>query len=185
MGDLLDFDRYLFELINVHWSNALFDLVLPIFREKLFWMPFYTFILVFAVLNLGRKRWFFISLLFVTVALSDLTSSELIKKTVQRPRPCHEMSYISDIQLRIHCGSGYSFTSSHAANYFAVAMFLMFTIFKRPKVLKWILFFWAFAISYAQVYVGVHYPLDIVGGAMVGISYGLIMAWIYDYFGDS
>ncbi len=181
MGDLLKFDQHLFELINIHWSHPFFDAVLPMFREKLFWLPFYVFLLVYALVNLGRLRWLFVGLLILAVGLSDLTSSELIKKTVQRPRPCHEQTKIPDIHVLVPCGSGYSFTSSHASNHFAVAMFLMFSIFKRPRLLKWLLFLWAFTISYAQVYVGVHYPLDVLGGALVGISYGLLMAWVFDY----
>ncbi len=182
MGDLLSLDRYLFELINIHWSNPIFDAVLPILREKLFWAPFYVFLLTYAIVNLGHRKWYFLFMLFVTVAMADLTSSELIKKTVQRPRPCHELANIPDIHLRVHCGGGYSFTSSHAANHFAVAVFLMFTIFQRPRWLRFGLFLWAFSISFAQVYVGVHYPLDILGGTLVGVSYGLLMAWLYDYF---
>ncbi len=182
MGDLLDLDRYLFELINIHWSNSFFDVILPLFREKLFWAPFYVFLLTYALVNLHKKRWFFIGMLLMTVALADLTSSELIKKTVQRPRPCQTMADIPDMHLLAHCGSGYSFTSSHAANHFAIAVFLMFTIFQRPKWVRYGLFLWAFMISYAQVYVGVHYPLDILGGSLVGVSYGLLMAWLYEFF---
>lgn len=181
MGDLFGLDRYLFELINVQGSNSFFDVVMPILREKLFWAPFYVFLLTYALVNLRKNKWYFIMMLFVTVSMADLTSSELIKKTVQRPRPCQEL-VVPDINVLVHCGGGYSFTSSHAANHFAVAVFLMFTIFKQPKWLRYLLFLWAFSISYAQVYVGVHYPLDIFGGALVGVSYGLVMAWLYEYF---
>ena len=182
MGNLLDLDQYLFELINTEWANPFFDFILPLFREKLIWAPLYLFVISYALLNLKAQKWYFLFLLLVTVSMTDLTSSELIKKTVKRPRPCHEISNLEPIQVRVHCGSGYSFTSSHAANHFAVAVFLIFTLFKRYRWAKVLLFFWAFTISFAQVYVGVHYPLDILGGALVGTSYALLMAWFFDFF---
>lgn len=185
MVDILQYDRQLFELINTHWSNDFFDILLPLFREKLVWAPFYVFLLAYALVNLGTKRWYFILFLFGTVALSDLTSSELIKKSIQRHRPCQEIANFDQINVRVHCGSGFSFTSSHAANHFAIALFLVFTVFRQTKWVKFPLVLWAFTISYAQVYVGVHYPLDILGGTIVGAIYAFVMSWLYINFTGS
>jgi membrane-associated phospholipid phosphatase len=108
----------------------------------------------------------------VSIFASDTISSKLIKYQVRRPRPCHEQQMVPPVIQRVSCGSGFSFTSSHAANHFCLAAFLV-TLFgsymKKWKHLWWV---WAALISLAQVYVGLHYPLDILGGAILGIIIG-------------
>ncbi len=117
------------------------------------------------------------------VAVSDTTSSKLIKKSVQRIRPCNDANIKSEVQLLVTCGSGYSFTSSHATNHFAVATFLILTLFRRFRWAKFALVSWAASIAYGQVYVGVHYPLDVLAGSFLGIIIGVLLAMIYSRFG--
>ena len=150
-----------------------------------FWLPLYVFLVGFIVLNFKKNALVFILILISTVAISDSFSSQIIKKNVQRIRPCNVESLKGKVKLLVHCGSGYSFTSSHATNHFAVANFLIFTIFQRKKWVKWSLIFWAFSIAFGQVYVGVHYPLDVVGGGILGSVIGYFAAFIYrKYFNE-
>lgn len=111
--------------------------------------------------------------LILTVGAADFTSNTGFKKNVQRLRPCRALP-ADQVQVRVTCGSGYSFTSNHAANHFAISFFLIFLLPKRYKELRWALFAWAATVAFAQVYVGVHYPLDVFCGAMLGT----LLAWI-------
>ena len=140
-------------------------------------MPFYVFLFSFLMINFGKKGLLFLLFAVLTIAVADTVSSKIIKKTVQRIRPCNDPFMAPSVDLKIECGGGYSFTSSHATNHFALAFFLIF-IFgkfdfgKKNKWLNGLLFLWAASIAYAQVYVGVHYPLDVVSGAIIGSLIG-------------
>ena len=100
--------------------------------------------------------------------IADLTSSRLVKKSFQRLRPCNEIGLENSLNERIGCGKSYSFTSSHATNHFALSMFLILLLGTRFKWIKIPLFLWAVSIAFAQVYVGVHYPSDVLAGALLG-----------------
>ncbi|MDA8692641.1 phosphatase PAP2 family protein [Saprospiraceae bacterium] len=171
-----EIDLSLFHAINAGADIPVFTDILITFRNKLLWIPFYIFILTFIIANYGQKKWFVIFFLIMTVVITDTISSQLIKKNTQRLRPCNteEVKAVS----RIHCGHGYSFPSSHASNHFGIAtfLFLLFSwVFYRS-----LLFLWAGIISFAQIYVGVHYPSDVIAGAMLGIILGYISYRIFD-----
>lgn len=166
-------DTTLFYWINSVGSNSIFDFLLPLFRERWFWAPFYLFILVFTLQNFGRRKGMIVVLgLVLAVGLADYTSSTLIKKNVQRLRPCNDPAVRALVVQRVSCGSGYSFTSSHAANHFAAAVFLSMVLGARISRIGKGLLLWAAAIAYSQVYVGVHYPGDVLGGALLGSGIG-------------
>ena len=177
---LLETDRQLFLWINGTLANALFDAVLPWCRERWFWMPAYLFIFSFAWMNLGTKKgWLLIIGLGITVGLTDFTSSELIKKNVRRIRPCNDIILKDQVNLRIaECGGGYSFTSSHAANHFAAAVFLIGVFAHYSRWIRPVLLFWAALIAFSQVYVGVHYPFDVGCGGLLGAGIGWGGSWI-------
>ncbi len=113
--------------------------------------------------------------------LSDFVSSTLIKENFIRLRPCHDPSLADKVRFLVsYCPVSSGFTSSHAANHFAATMFI-FTTFKKAVSPNWAyLFLWAFFISYAQVYVGVHFPLDVICGAIVGLILGYVPAKIFN-----
>ncbi len=179
MESIINLDISLFQWINGSLSNPFFDLILIPIRNKAFWIPFYVFILSFIVFN--RKLIPKISILFLilTVSVSDFTSSKLIKNTVERPRPCHELSGVDYVNLKVHCGGGYSFTSSHATNHFAVGSFLFFLLGGFLKKYKYLLLIWAGLISFAQVYVGVHFPIDVTCGGLLGFAIGYLMFIVF------
>ena len=151
------------------------DVVLPILRNKLTWIPAYI-VLVFLIIRSYKYNSIYIFIVIgVVIAVADVSSSQFIKKWIMRPRPCHDVSMSA--RLLIDCGSGFSFTSSHATNHFALAM-ILFLIFKNnlSTFFTLLLFMWAISIGLAQIYVGVHYPFDVVGGFLLG---GLIAVTVY------
>jgi len=175
---IVDLDQQLFHLLNSSWTNGVFDAILPVWRDKYFWLPVYVYIIAFLFYNYGKKAYWFVIFMILTVGVADLVSSQLIKKNVQRIRPCNDIEMVSVREL-VRCGSGYSFTSSHAANHFALSFFLLGTLAVRRKWLKWLLIGWAVSIAYAQVYVGVHFPIDVISGAILGVLVARICLFAY------
>ena len=97
---------------------------------------------------------------------------------VERLRPCNDLDLAGQIRVLVDCGSGFSFVSSHATNHFAISFLLISLYYRQWKWIFPLCFLWAFVVSYAQVYVGVHYPFDILGGAALGILIGLLVGWL-------
>lgn len=190
METILHIDEILFSFINQELSNPFLDMIMPYWREKTTWIPLYIFILIIAIKKLKWKKFLlFVLLLAGTVGLADQVSSQWIKKSVQRIRPCNDTEVKDSVNLLIDCGSGYSFTSSHATNHFAVAFFIAFVLFANQKKWRILLFLWAASIALGQVYVGVHYPIDITFGALLGCFIGWIIyklwLWSSSNFFDS
>lgn len=179
MEELLQFDQNLFFLINSRWTTDWLDALLPLWRNKLFWLPFYLFLISFLLINFKKKGLLILLFGVLSIAFSDTVSSKIIKKNVQRIRPCNDPLMDNFVDLKVKCGGGYSFTSSHATNHFTLAFFLILTLGKQFKWIRWILFFWAGSIAYGQVYVGVHYPLDVFVGALLGIIVGSLVSYFF------
>ena len=177
---LIDFDKWLFTKINQSSANSLFDTILPFFREPLVWIPLYLFFILYAIYNFPKKALAWIIGMGLTATTTDIISSRIIKPFIGRKRPCNDVEMIDTIRLLIsNCGQNGSFTSSHAANHFGIAMFIYITMRNIWGNYTYLFFIWAALISYAQVYVGVHYPFDILGGAIVGCSAGYFIAKIF------
>ncbi|MGN6568999.1 MAG: phosphatase PAP2 family protein, partial [Flavipsychrobacter sp.] len=105
-----------------------------------------------------------------------------VKPFIHRLRPCNNPNLVSMVHLLVPCGSGLSFPSSHATNHFALGVFMAMSI---QKVAKWIwpaAIFWAALVSYSQVYVGVHFPLDVTCGAMLGTAIGIFTGKIFNRY---
>ena len=177
---LIDFDKWLFTKINQTSANSLFDTILPFFREPLVWIPLYLFFILYAIYNFPKKALTWIIGMGLTATTTDIISSRIIKPFIGRKRPCNDVEMIDTIRLLIsNCGQNGSFTSSHAANHFGIAMFIYITMRNIWGNYTYLFFIWAALISYAQVYVGVHYPFDILGGAIVGCAAGYFSAKIF------
>mgnify|MGYP001544407000 CR=1 FL=1 len=154
--------------------SDMFDMLMPLFRDKFFWIPLYVFLALLIIRKHKFQALYVLGLAVLTIILADQVSAHLIKPLVGRLRPCNDPSIMSLVHNLVDCGSGYSFVSSHATNHFALAMFFI-SVFNRPSIRYYIIIpflFWAGLISFAQVYVGVHYPLDVLCGGLLGIAIG-------------
>lgn len=174
-------DRDLFFKINTSWTNPFFDAVLPWWRDANTWTPLYLFLILFVVINSKKHAFFWILAAIITLVLTDQISSNLVKPLFGRLRPCSDPSMIHLVRLLLpNCSGGFSFTSSHATNHFGFAAFVFITL--KPVIKNWgyLFFLWAATISFSQVYVGVHYPLDILSGAILGILIGYTTAYFFN-----
>jgi membrane-associated phospholipid phosphatase len=133
----------------------------------------------------GKKAWVLIFALTATVTVSDTFSSKIVKPIVHRVRPCNDVRIKDKVKLLIRPSSGYSFTSSHAANHFAAAVFLFFAFAPARRWIGIVLLVWAGTIAFGQVYVGVHYPSDILFGGLFGAGIGFIAWVLYQKYIDS
>lgn len=175
--NILSIDRYLFSLINHTELHPILDNIMVGIRNPIFWAPLYLFAVAFLWMNFGKKGLIYVGFLLIVFGFGDLISSRIIKPSVERLRPCrHEAVWVIE---RVRCGVAYSFPSSHATNHFALATFVIMTLGLQWKKIKFPLWLWALAISLAQIYVGVHFPLDILGGAILGTLIGGGIAMFY------
>ena len=171
---LKEIDTQWFLWINSHHTTAL-DWTMWTLSQHWSWAV--VIVLAFVLLTLRKepRRWWLVAVGVVLCFLLADQGSGLIKDTVCRLRPCHALE---DVRMfRTHCGGQYGFVSSHAANAFAVALFLVLRYWKRVKR-QWpllLLIVWALATSYSRAYLGKHYPGDLVCGAILGVIAGLLV----------
>jgi membrane-associated phospholipid phosphatase len=176
---LLQTDRHLFHFVNHDLANPFFDWIMPWLRHPPTWIPLYLFIIGFCAWKFKKTAVLIIVLMALSAGFADKTSAGFVKPLVHRLRPCNEPIVSKTTITRVDCGTGYSFPSTHATDHFAMAFFLIFLFYKRWR---WILLWgilWAGSISFAQVYVGVHYPLDVFCGTLYGIFVGWLFAWLF------
>ena len=179
---ILELDTQLFLFLN-SLHNAFWDPIMYEISEKVFWYPFYGILIG---LIIWRYKWNAIAtLLFIAllITLADQISVKGFKEVFERFRPTHN----PQIDHLVHTVKGYrggdfGFVSSHAANTFAYALFSS-KLFKN-RYYSWFIFIWAAIVSYSRIYLGVHYPLDIIGGALLGIALGYLVFWLYCKFGN-
>lgn len=177
----MEWDVMLLRYINSRWCHPVFDHIMPLMRNANTWIPLYVFLMVFAVYRYGKSGWWWLLAAASTPVITDVLSSWVVKELIHRLRPCNDP--LIRIWLRTLPGIQFpqssSFTSSHAANHFGLAVFLFLTLRNSLPGWRWMFFFWALVIGYAQVYVGVHYPLDILAGAALGSAVGYSTALLF------
>ncbi|MBC7757207.1 MAG: phosphatase PAP2 family protein [Phormidesmis sp. FL-bin-119] len=178
LEQLNQLDQNLFFFVNHNLSNSFFDWLMPLLRNKYFWTPLYLFMAVFFVRNFGKKGWLILIFMGLTFGFTDYFSSSILKPAFERLRPCNDSIIKAEVNRLIPCGTGFSLPSSHAANHFALAIFLTTIFYDKWKFILPLATLWAFSISFAQVYVGVHYPFDVTAGAIIGGMIGYILSTI-------
>lgn len=180
---ILEFDKSVFFFINNRLANPFFDFIMPYLRHANTWIPLYLFLLIFIPWKHKKNGWFWVLLAIITGACTDIVSSHIIKQNIWRIRPCGDPGLAGHVHFLLkYCPHSSSFTSSHAANHFGFATFLFLTLRKYYGRVVWLIFLWATIVCFAQIYVGVHYPIDIICGALVGSLIGLILARIFNNF---
>jgi membrane-associated phospholipid phosphatase len=160
---------------------AFFDFLMPVMRNSKTWLPLYLIIVFFAIYKFKLKGLWWVVFAACAVLLCNYISSDLIKENIWRTRPCNN----PELNIYIRKIVGYwpqssSFTSSHATNHFGMAAYIFFT--GRHLFRRWLylFFIWATVIIYAQVYVGVHYPTDVLAGGLLGTAIGYAIARLYN-----
>jgi len=176
MSMLEQLDQQLFLFLNSA-NSPFWDKVMFFLSMKVVWAPLYLIILIY--LGKKYKRKFRIIILFVilAVALTDQTAL-IIKYSFDRLRPCHEPSLQGLVHMvKGECGGKFGFVSSHAANSFNVALLSLMFIKKRWYSVS--IIFWAAIVSYSRIYLGVHYPGDVLFGAILGALIGWSVYMMY------
>ena len=175
MESLSNIDTDLFLYLNSLHTSWL-DKVMIAVTQMWVWAPLYLLLIYWTVKQYGKRCWWVFVAVGVVVLCSDQLSAHVCKPLFQRLRPC----YNPDLQDLIYlpkgmAGGRFGFVSSHAANTFAVAAFLTPVLCNYRPWLGIVLYLWAFISSYSRIYLGFHYPGDILCGAILGILIGLIL----------
>lgn len=177
---LINADQDLFLWLNGH-HTPLLDSLMYWITFKYTWVPMYILLIALHLKKDWRKSWPELLVVLLAVAVADKITSGLMKPYFLRFRPCHDPELQGLVHQVTGCGGLYGFASSHASTSFAVAM--TWFAFLRTKIsYAWLLFVWAAIYSYSRVYVGVHYPADIVIGSMIGLAVGWLCLKLYQTF---
>ena len=170
-----NWDEAAFLWLNSFHSSALDPIVLQL-TQTITWIPLYV-LLLYLIYRIDPKNTAWIlGGVMLTILLSDQVTSGLMKPYFERLRPCHDPRWDGMLHLYGRCGGLYGFVSSHAANTFGLATFLTLKLGKKQKAIAW-LFLYALLVSYTRIYLGVHYPLDVFFGAVIGVL-AAIFSWL-------
>jgi undecaprenyl-diphosphatase len=175
MDYLQNLDAAVFHFVNSSLQNPVLDILMPFItnlNKHTTVLVIVSIILILLFVKGGSKGKYAVIVLALGILFSDQLNSSVAKFILARPRPCHVLPHV---HLLVGCGSGYSFPSSHAVNNFCGAVILSFFF---PQAAVW-LYTFAGVVSFSRVYVGVHYPADVLGGAVIGICCGLVMIALF------
>jgi len=169
------YDKELFLFLN-NLGNANWDGFWLFVTNKLSWIPLYLGLLLLSYKLFGTKKTL---VLLISMALLILVTDQLanfFKYGVQRLRPCHDEEVNGLMRLvKEYCGGKFGYFSAHAANHMAVAVFFTYLLGKKRWYIGVFLIFWAFLVAYSRIYIGVHFPLDVLSG----LGIGLILSWLF------
>jgi undecaprenyl-diphosphatase len=137
--------------------------------NRIVWAPFYAFLIYLLFLHYRKQAWILVPMAILLIVFSDQTSVHFFKDVFHRLRPCHEPSLAGLVRLPDgKCGGEFGFVSSHATNSFALAVFIGYFLNRKIRHFMAVMLIWASVICYSRIYMGVHFPGDVIAGAAWG-----------------
>lgn len=173
---IIALDKQLLVYLNGLGSPT-YDSLWLIITKQVYWTPFFLFLAYLIYKKMGLKNLGIIILFIALILLCCNTSVEFFKSTFQRLRPCNDPQ-IKDIIRIVHQSDSFSFFSGHASNSMATMMFL-FLILKKHYKYIFLIFLYPLIFAYSRIYLGVHFPTDILTGYAFGATFGIIFYMIY------
>lgn len=180
ISQLLTYDKELLILINGA-NSAVLDGIMLFISSKLGWLPLYLLLLYLIIKQYGKKTWLVLGIAGLTILLSDQISVQLFKNVFLRLRPCYNEDLIGVLHMVKYCGGKYGFISSHATNSFAIASLIILLLRKKHKWIWAVMLTYGLLIIYSRVYLGVHYPTDVIAGAFTGSVIGISTYALFKY----
>ncbi|MCU0400357.1 MAG: phosphatase PAP2 family protein [Algoriphagus sp.] len=169
-------DEALFIWLNSYHSDFLDPIIFQM-TETVTWLPLFVF-LIYKIYKVDSKNsWWVFGGILLTILIADQVTSGIMKPFFERLRPCHDPRWEGIMHNYGRCGGLYGFVSSHAANTFGLAVFLNRKLKGKIRGLRW-LYLYAVVVSYTRIYLGVHYPWDI----LLGAAMGTLAAWFSWFF---
>ena len=164
-----------FNGLHTEWLDA----VMNVLTEMWVWIPLYILLIYMVFKQYGKRGWWVLLAVVFVILCADQLSAHVCKPLFHRLRPC----FNPDLEGLVHLPKGlpggrYGFVSSHAANTFGIAAYLTAMLRNGYKSIGWWLYAWALVASYSRIYIGVHYPGDILAGAALGVLVGLVFWWL-------
>ncbi|MCX2745779.1 phosphatase PAP2 family protein [Mangrovivirga sp. M17] len=177
---ILEWDTALFLALN-DLNSPISDQFWFIISEKQTWYPLYLFIIAFTIWKYKKDSWWMILGFIVSVSLSDWIASGVFKPYFGRLRPCHDEAISGMVHIVYdYCGGRFSFMSSHASTTFGLASSWYFFMRDRFPWMKYF-FIWSMIVAYSRIALGVHFPTDIIFGALTGYLVGMLIFYLFDF----
>lgn len=179
LEELIHLDKEVFLFLN-NLGNSNWDPFWMFITNKFSSIPVYVILLFLSYKQLGLKKTLILTLTAVLLIVATNGLADFFKYGVQRLRPCYDAE-VNDLMrlVKNSCGGKFGYFSAHAANSFAVAFFFTLLLRSKFKYIGFILIFWALMVAYSRIYIGVHFPLDVLTGIFVGILFSWLFARLY------